>query len=222
MPYSVNGIGTEIVIASKRHHVGGHDQYDAVEAFVILGMPLVPYKALHVFNSQPHGMGERYQSFPLRWTFRLFAKAMLNGWGSMLLLLAGAATALFSFASLTMERPFVRTDAIFLGVLAAATACGLMAKVLWYVMDRRDTRIRNILGPHQFGSSDPYDWPDEIAQAMESSILEQHASTSLVDVAEKAMNRDQDELAMMCVRLALRTHLEAPEARDLLLRLLMY
>ncbi|MCA9044417.1 MAG: hypothetical protein KDA69_08860 [Planctomycetaceae bacterium] len=215
MTYNVNGIGTDLVTVSGHQNVNGQYQYDAMESVVFIGMPLIPYKVVHVVSSQPHGTGMRYQSHPLRWSFRLFFKGMANGWGNMLLLLGGAFTVLFGFIIFTNDKPFSEMDAVLLTVCGSVFAVGLLSKGLWYMLDRRDMRIREILGPHQLGSSDPMDWPDDVADSMADAILKQFGGRSLTELAERSISEDNDELAMMCVRLAQRDSSEAHAASPL-------
>ncbi|MEZ5941516.1 MAG: hypothetical protein R3C18_09005 [Planctomycetaceae bacterium] len=215
MPHTVNGIGTALVTVSGSQDVNGNQQHDAMEAVVVVYIPLIPYKFCHVLASQPAGMGSSYQSLPLRWTLRLFLKGMMNGWSNMLMLMGGLFTAIFGYSSLTMERPFNNTDATFLTVCVSMLILGIACKAIWYILDRRDMRIREILGPHQLGSSDPFDWPDDVADSMADAILEQFGGRSLTDLAERVMSEDNDELAMMCVRLAQRDSNEAHAASAL-------
>ncbi len=204
MPSSINGFGTGLVRASRRRKIGEHTQFDAVEALMLAFLPVIPYKAIHVLSIWQAGYErEGYQAVPLRITGRLVLKAFLNRWGNVLCWIGGGMAALLSLIFPTMSRPFNQTDADFLIALGAMLAAGIVCKLLWVALCRGDERIRDAIGPHQFGSSDPLDWPHETAQAVAGSILKQESARSLVDVARRATDAGERAKAIFCLRVAM-------------------
>ncbi len=220
MPSSVNGFGTGLVRASRKRTVGEHTQFDAVEALMLAYLPVIPYKAIHVFSIWQAGYEKQgYRSVPLRITGRLVLKAFLNRWGDGLCLIGGGMLAIFGLIILTVDRPFNQTDADFLITLGAMLAAGIVCKLLWLAIGRKDERIKDAIGPHQFGSSDPLDWPHDTAQTMADSILRQESARSLVDVARRAMDAGESAKAMFCLRVAMHDK-NNWEAQDLFRRAL--
>ncbi len=118
MPFTVNGIGTGLVAASKRRKVDGHTQFDAIEALLVFYLPVAPYKTIHVVSEQ----GSQYRSLPLRMSSRIVTKAFLNRWGNILAIFGSLLFVVMTYAAATMQRPFTTGDAIFLAVTGAAGA----------------------------------------------------------------------------------------------------
>jgi hypothetical protein len=204
MPHSINGVGTGLVRASKRRDVEGYKQFDAVEAVIFLLMPIIPYKVVHVLSIWPHGMGEQFQAIRLKPSLRIVAKAYLNTWGNGLIIAGGVLTAVMGFVLATMDRPVNEGDWAFLITVSACLAVGVVLKLAWTALDRSDERIKDVIGPHELGTSDPYYWPDEIAQPATEGVLEGESSSSLVDVAERLLTGGDRSKAMLCLRLAMR------------------
>jgi hypothetical protein len=118
-----------------------------------------------------------------------------------------------------MARPMTPTDWTFLTVFVVALVLGVFAKVLWKVLDARDQRIRNIMGPHELGTSDPYDWTDETAFAAREGILQQHEMPSLLELAGRSLHDGDVAGAMLYTRLAMRCE-PGPEAEALFAQVL--
>lgn len=209
MPFTVNGIGTGLVSVSSKRNVNGLMQYDAMEAVVFLFMPLIPYKMLHILSMQ----GDQYRSMPLRWSSRLFLKGMCNGWGNGLLLVGGGMSLLLGIIFPTMERAMKQDDWIMVGVFGCAFVLGVILKGLWYLLDGRDRRIKEIIGSHDVGSSDPFDWPDDVARTFVEAILKQDGKSSLMAVADACTAKGEPAKAMLCLRLAQRDPVDAPQAQ---------
>jgi len=222
MPSSINGIGTGIVTASRKRDVGGHTQFDAIQAVVFLFLPLIPYKAIHVLSIRQAGAeGQQYQSIDLRPSFRVIFKAFLNGWGNVLLFAGGVGLPLIGLAFATMQRKMNQSDWTFLTIFIVVLALGVVAKLLWFAIDARDQRIRAIIGPHELGTSDPCDWTDATATAAREGILEQQELPSLVEVAAKHRSEGDVAGAMFYVRLAMRCE-PGPEAEALFAQILAH
>lgn len=202
MPTSYNGFGTALVRASKKRTVDGHVQFEAVEALVAAYFPLVPYKVIHVL--QGDSSIDEYHSITLSRGGRIIVKAYLSGWGNLLMFFAGLMTAIFAFATYTMERPFTRTDATFLLSGTAVLVFGVVLKFVWLRLDAKDEQIKDIIGVHALGTSDPIYWPEQIAIPFTNDLLTQHGATSLDEIAQKAMSTGEQSLAMLCTRVAMR------------------
>jgi hypothetical protein len=222
MPYSANGIGTGLVAASRKRKNEGLTQFDAIEAGMFLYLPFLPYKALHVLDIRPDAKEmdcEQYQFVPLRLSTRLVLKAFLNRWGNVLGCFGAFVLCIAGWATATMERPFARGDRIFLTVFSAMLAAGVVCKLVWFLMSRRDEKIKDLIGPHGQGFSDPRDWKPAEAEAAAQAILENEKLPSLVEVARRAIQTGDRANAAFCLRLAMRDP-QSFEAQDLFERLL--
>ena len=215
MPFTVNGIGTGLVAASKRKKVDGQTQFDAIEALTVFYLPVIPYKAVHVVSEQ----GDRYQSLPLRMSGRITTKAFLNRWGTILAFFGGFLFVTMLVVVAIMERPFKMEDAFFLVASLAMLLVGVTCKLLWLKMDGVGLRIKDMIGPHQFGTSDPLHWPDELAAPVAQRLLQTESAPGLTIVARRALANGEHAKAMICARLAMRDPRDF-EARDLCDRLL--
>lgn len=205
MPHSVNGVGTGLIKASKERNIDGCIQYDAIEALMLFYIPIIPYKTIHVLAIWQAGYEqEKYQAIKLKPSPRLIAKGMLNGWGNVLLIFGGGAFLVFSFVTLTMSRPSNIKDYMFLGGMMGLFLIGVFCKAAWYFMNDTDERIKDIIGPHDLGTSDPIDWPDDIAQSVIKHLVAEANGQTLVGIANQALAERNRAKAMLCVRLALR------------------
>ncbi|MCA9057436.1 MAG: hypothetical protein KDA96_09645 [Planctomycetaceae bacterium] len=182
MPRSVNGFGTGLCRASRRRVVSGGEHYDAIEAVTAVWCPLIPYRVIHVI-AQTYDWrrpGEStYRFIPLRFSWSTICRASFHAWGGFLSILGIGGTILFSIASFNMEREFTSTDAAFIAAFAAAGMIGVLLRIVSWVLSRRSERIKDLLGPHECGFSDPFEWADEIAndvltrlQMTEAELLE--------------------------------------------------
>ncbi|HMV99606.1 MAG TPA: hypothetical protein PKZ53_09185 [Acidobacteriota bacterium] len=205
MPHSVNGIGTGLVKASRERKIDGYVQFDAIEALILFYIPIIPYKAIHVLSiwQDEHG-GEKYDSIQLRPSGRFIAKAMFNGWGNVLLIFAGITLLIAGWAFISMSRPMNIKDWMCLGGLTTAFIGGFFCKSIWYLMNETDERIKDIIGPHDLGTSDPVDWSDEIAQSVIKHLMAEANGQTLVGIANQALAEQNRAKAMLCVRLAMR------------------
>lgn len=205
MPHSVNGVGTGLIKASKERNIDGCIQYDAIEALMLFYIPIIPYKAIHVLAIWQAGYEqEKYQAVKLKPSSRLIAKGMLNGWGNVLLIFGGGAFLLFSFVTLTMSRPSNIKDYMFLSGMMGLFLIGVFCKAAWYFMNNTDERIKDIIGPHDLGTSDPIDWPDEIARIAIKNLMTEAHGLPLTSIAQQAITERKMSKAMLCVRLAMR------------------
>jgi hypothetical protein len=220
MPYSANGIGTGLIAASRKRKVNGAIQFDAIEAGIFLGLPFLPYKALHILDIGPgNGMGERYRFVPLRLSARIVLKAFLNRWGTCGTIFGLIFVVLLSIILPTMPRPANKDDYIFVAVFATMLVVGIVCKIAWLLLTRKDERIKDVIGPHEQGSSDPLEWLPDRAEAVINTILQQRSLSSLTEVARRAMTEGKQSDAALCLRLAMRDP-NNYEAQDMMNRLL--
>lgn len=215
MPYSIQGTGTELVNVSKTRKVNGQDQYDAIEAIVVLGIPLIVLRIIHVlgsgekkpFSDAYNAIGmyhNTYQYFELKPSDRLRTKGILNGLGIVLLILGGGGMIFFALVSFFMSRPINYSDRTFHAFFVLLFLIGLVSKVVWYSMNVPDERIKDIIGPHALGSSDPFDWPDELADLVILELVDEADGLSLMEIARQAFAQGNRSKAMACVRLVMR------------------
>jgi hypothetical protein len=219
VPSTVNGIGTGLIAASRKRKVNGQTQFDAIEAGMFFYLPILPYKALHVLNIGSEGESRQYQFIPLRLSWRLALKGILNRWGAVAGSFGLFTLGIASYAFATMARPLNNSDRTFLTIMTTVTLAGFVCKLAWLVLSKRDEKIKDLVGPHGLGSSDPRDWLPEHAEATIQSILQQESLPSLVEVARRAMKEGNSSYAAVCLRLAIRDP-DDIEAQDLMNRLL--
>jgi hypothetical protein len=222
MPSSVNGCGTGLFAASRKRKHEGRTQFDAIEALMFCYLPFVPYRALHVLDIQAvkdFTCKEQYQFVPLRMSFRLILKAFLNRWGTCLGLFGGLSLCVCLYANMTMQRPVVHSDWIFYMICAAIFGFGIACKIAWWLLTRKDEKIKDLMGFHVRGSSDPMDWQSDDADAVTQAILQHESSSSLVDAARRIMKTGDRSNAAFCLRLAMRDpyDMESPELLNRLL-----
>jgi len=205
MPYTVNGIGTGLVRASRKRTVEEYTQFDAVEAFVLLYIPLVPYKVIHILSIWPGSEGEQYQSMPLQFAPKIVAKAFLNGWGNVLLWLCTPMAAVFTVVTFTMEREVNDTDVACLTVLWTLAFVGLCLKTIWCFWSGRDERIVETIGSHEFGTSDPFYWQDQLLAEVAEATLKDLSENRLIDRAQACFREGDAASALYLARIAMRT-----------------
>ncbi len=215
MPTSINGIGTGLIAASRMRKNDGQTQFDAIEAGMFAYLPLVPYKAVHVLDMR----GQKYRFVPLRMSSRLVLRAFLSRWGYALALLGGFALAAFSYTVATTKRPFNANDKLWFIVLGTIFTLGIACKIAWLLLTRKDEKIKDLVGPHPQGTSDPWDWTSQQADAITKAILQQDSLPSLIAVAQRAIKAGDRSQAAICLRLAMRDRNDF-EAQDMLNRLL--
>lgn len=208
MTYTINGIGTSFVGASKLHE----GTYDAVEAFVIFFIPIVPYKTLHIVGSTSNFMSTSYHTVPLRFSPRIAMKAVMRVW-SILLIVAGvifvgfaallAANGLAEMVEKQSAGMLLAACCIFVPFSAPLLLGGLALFLYWW-MDRYDHTIKQIIGPHELGSADPYYWPEDVLQDTANEMLQSTGAASLAADADQAFRRGDLSLAMKQIRMAQR------------------
>ena len=213
MPSTYNGIGTTLIKASKAYPSNG--QFDAIEAFVVLNFPLVPYKAVHVLSHE----GDRYRSFDLKSSSFIYLKGIVNGWANNLMFFSIPATIICAIAMATMDREVGAFDYWIWTVLISAIVIGVMLKFLWIILDMKSRAIKSIIGPHELGTSDPFDWSDALANTERRRALDERPDcASLVEIG-RGYQHDNQSMAMCLARLAMRTG-EEVEAQKLYVELM--
>jgi hypothetical protein len=212
MPSSINGIGTGLIPASPKRKNEGRTQFDAIEAGTFAYLPFLPYKAVHVLDMQ----GFEYRFVPLRLSSRLIVRAFLNRWGNGFLLAGGMLLGIAACMFISEKRPLTANDLVLLTVFGSVFLLGIVFKIAWLLLTRKDEQIKNLVGPHALGTSDPRDWQAEQADAMTAAIIEQEGLPSLVDVAHRAVKAGDQAQAAFCLRLALRdpNNIEAQDLMD--------
>jgi hypothetical protein len=106
-----------------------------------------------------------------------------------------------------------------MAISATMTVVGLLFKLAWLFLNQPDERIKDILGPHGLGTSDPYYWPRDVALASIEQLVGDGSDGSLLEIAQRANAQGDRGKAMLCTRLAMQLA-QSLEAQDLLRRLL--
>jgi hypothetical protein len=174
MPGTVNGIGTAVCPAggglswsTGPWYSQGYSRahYDGVECVVVFYLPLIPYKAVHIFNRQSAGMGEQYQQIPIRWSLGLVLRAFFGRWLWAVLFVGATMAVIGAVDTFQHHKPHHMLFAVGLGVTA-------LAPLGWWLLawsDRRNRDLRRVMGPTEFGSSDPVTWGADTLQHIRSA-----------------------------------------------------
>jgi hypothetical protein len=174
---------------------GGTPDRDALECLVFLYLPLIPYKTVHAFNWQ----GTQYRAIPIRWSWGLVARGMLRRWlwASCILGIICGAIAVTEGRGAAM--PGFSVGMLVLGVIGV----GVSALGWWALAasDRRNREIRRLLGPHQFGSSDPATWTDDLLRAAHGP-REAHGTATFADAVPRALAAGALSRAMWAARMS--------------------
>ena len=222
MATSYGGFGTEIIAASRERKNDNQLQYDAIEAIVFSFLPFWPQKALHILatTQEPLDLFNRQHNFvPLRLSAQLVFRAILNRWGNCLAFFGGGLLIFAGYGFYTMARPMNNIDRTVIAVSIIALLAGIVCKIAWHLFSRRNEKIRDLIGPHSFGFSDPWDWNNELARGIAQSILKREEMKSLVEVARRYLASGNRAYAAYCLRLAMRNpkNREAQEMMEQLL-----
>lgn len=183
-------------------HRLGHDHFDAVTALCVFWVPIFPLSAEHhqtptlrPFRLFVHGLeGVEY---PLRLAPRILVKAYVRrvAW-----LLVTAAGVLFIMGA---NRGSGASDLYLLGLGAASLAVLLFLVV--HQVNRREARIRNVLGVHGSGMSDPFTWPGGYPLNVKRTTLEETGLGSLEYVIEQRLTEGDLPGALSLARSFART-----------------
>ena len=196
MPMNLHGFGTAMLRASRKRTVVGNGavQFDAVEAVVLLFLPVVPYRVIHVMNTD----GRQYVGVKLRFSGRVIAKAFLLRWA----LGAAAIGAFFALiAGFEIDAPNAGWMRPALGGGAGLVA-GAMFFGAWWWMEREDDRWRRLFGVTPLGSSDPCDWPADEMEEVAGHLRGETGKADLGQAADVLAVRGEMAKAAVCARLA--------------------
>lgn len=210
MPYTINGIGTNLC---KARGVTPWGDCDAVECFTFLYVPILPFKAVHTYNystGRPIALGDSatYQQMPIRWSLSLLFGAFARRWFGII----GFAGGMMLFvAAFGWWDYFTKDDpakvASGLALASWLTSIGLVfllagLALLWLMkqFDRRHVNIRYVLGCHAFGSSDPVHWPSTLLETLPGPQAIFNAP-SYAQAVEEALNLGDWTGAMWAARL---------------------
>lgn len=241
MPSTVNGCGTALVKASPDYN----GQYDAIEAVVLLMVPLLPYKAIHVtsiwddYNTkEPGAAGQEYRYIPLRFSPGILFRGMLNGWARASVII-GPIIALFPVIDRLVDdkkTSFNAEDVRLFVVAGAIVVLGGLMKLLWFWLSRKGSLIKRIiyftegwpapawkdhamaLGP-SIGCSDPFYWPKDVALDFSIMVATREGTSDLNSLVERYLAQGDWSSAMLYARLALRLD-EKSKARALQQRII--
>ncbi len=211
MPETFNGIGTGVVRASRIWLDGPVQRFDAILAVVVFGIPIVPYRVIHLLawweakpdEHIPYMEGtveaQGWHSLHLRFRPKIILKAYLRTWS-----LAAVALGIIGLFYTAMSR-WVNddpADPLFGLVMGTIAGFGLIAWLAWWVIDNRDDRLRRHFIHHPGGASDPCDWPRDFAKQAAAEECQAVGATTLAHAAERHLQSGNRAKACLCVRIA--------------------
>jgi hypothetical protein len=209
MPGTINGIGT--CLCGGRGHVSwqprgrfdlGRDatDYDALECFCVAFLPIVPYRALHAFGRTGSGTGYTYRRVPIRWSLSLLVRTFLRRWlwapcvsGALLTIIALSANA---------QGPGAAGGPAW-GLLIAAITLTAGSCFGWWLLKWTDSRRRRmgiVLGPSEFGTSDPAAWRSDLLEQV-ADPRQLFRSESFARASMRAIEQQDWSAAMRAARL---------------------
>lgn len=209
--HSVNGIGT--MVCEGRGDVAWRndpEDADAILAFCFLGLPIIPYGAVHTanwgYNLPTKGTGQWiYNCFPIRWSWELLVSSYLRRYwvllivvGVLSILVAAKVMRLPDEAAAFLDQGNRRLQMELAGgILIAVAIAARLALMLW---NGRHRNIRLIQGKHLFGSSDPVHWSDDMHEVF-GTPEELFNCTSFAAASSKALEAGNPVQAMFAARL---------------------
>ncbi len=128
-----------------------HD-FDAVFFLCLLGLPVIPIRAAHVYRYQVKFLAVEYEWHPIRWSAALLLRAWLRRASLAALLYALPLGTLAGLALLARPDPAARV--VLWGSVAAVIAWPVIGGLL-ALRDRRNRDIRTVIGNWDLGSGDP-------------------------------------------------------------------
>lgn len=211
MTFSINGIGTGMVRASSSQQ----GQFDAVESCIFYYLPVIPYRVVHVTGREATFFSASYRTIKLRYSGRIVFKSILHAWSIGGLLVGGFFFALWMLLVVVGISTIAKGGDLEAGNSVLGGVCcvffptlpfyaGILGRVIYWFMDRRDSKIKRIIGAHDLGSSDPYYWVDDTLFDIAEGMLEYNGLPSMTASAQRNLNDGDFSTAMMQVRMAQR------------------
>jgi hypothetical protein len=162
-------------------------------------MPIVPFTTVHLYGETSKFSGSNFRVIPLRWSNTLVLRVYLLYWMAFPFAI-GTLTALFctirwlAEGSLDGFAPFMAAG------WAITLTCGLGYFSLWRT-DKRTRQIRRLLGRHQFGTSDPAMWSQDLLTGVRSP-QEMFGTESFTLAVPGLLEKGDCQDAMWAARLA--------------------
>jgi hypothetical protein len=189
MPQTVNGIGTTVYTCANDC---GDGNYDAVEWFVFLFMPILPLTCLHTFDWN----GNEFRRVRLKWSWRLVFRSFLSGWRGWFLFVGIFFLAIgvwmyfggHRFDSLEIILPVAGTILLILGILG---------HLLLRYTGNRTRKIRTLLGRHTLGTADPA----MLRKGLDLSPQQMYGALTFAEAAEELLSQGRYPDAMWAARL---------------------
>src|SRR5262245_58653188 len=194
MPATIHGIGTSYCFARGSGMRGG----DALECFVVVFMPIVPFKAVHLYGETANFLGSSFRAIPIRLSITLLLRVYLLYWMAFPLVI-GVAMAVICTIELLTKGSLDHYAPFFVAGWAITVTCALVYLILW-LTDRRTRRIRRVLGRHQYGSSDPGMWTRDLLSGV-FSPQEMFGKESFSSAVPTLLEKGDYQSAMWAARL---------------------
>jgi hypothetical protein len=196
----VNGIGTW---PCKAGYDVGWGADDAVVCFTFFYVPLLPLRPVHIWGEKEAWLTTRAAIIPIRWSGTLVAQVLIRGWTRVFLAFGIFFGVFNGLLTVLMSKPPLH-------YVQAFWFIGVPTLVIWLIgsfwSSRRADRpckIRILLGPHTFGTSDPATWLDDtVARSIISSLEERLGAESFSQAAEQFLKRQDFRSAMWAARVS--------------------
>jgi hypothetical protein len=177
---------------------------DAVVCFTLFFVPLIPLRSVHIWGEKEAWVTTRASIIPIRWSGTLVAQVLIRGWTRVFL----ASSIFFGvFNGLLMALMSPKSPPHY---AQAFWFIGVPSLVIWLIGSfwsskraDRPSKIRILLGPHSFGTSDPATWLDDtVARSIISSLEESLGAESFSQAAEQFLKRQDFRSAMWAARVS--------------------
>ncbi|MCA8996046.1 MAG: hypothetical protein KDA80_03655 [Planctomycetaceae bacterium] len=229
MPYTINGFGTTICAARGQmswHKKGSFEatDYDAIECVCALYLPLIPFRAIHVFGKSSQGTGYNYHQVPIQWSWGLVLRAFIARW-LWVPFAIGAFLGVFQGFDIMEGKGGAKPELI--ATIAGLIGFSLLGWWLLKITDRRNRDLRRIMGPSEVGSSDPATWNNTLLDSLPDP-QQLVGATSFEAAISRLKSEGHFGRAMLAARLCVATEdrvrgeeltneiLRDPEVRDAL------
>ena len=194
-----HGLGISVCAGQGRVGWGGEaEDFDAVECVTFLFLPILPFRAVHVSRALHHHAAteaaRESQRWPIRFTPGLVARAVASRWLWGMFVVGIVCL----FLAVSLRKP--RAKMVFTAVTAGTLSVSCLGLWLLNESDRRTRAVRQLLGRHCYGSSDPATWQRQhFAETPDPRAL--YGTATYAEAVPELLKRGEYSRAMWAARL---------------------